>query len=231
MNADDANLRALELVSQRLEPKLDEFLFVGGATLGLFLTDPAARRPRVSKDVDVVVQVASLAEYSITTREFLLSRGFVEAGSENAPVCRWTVDGVVVDVMSVEPVLGFTNQWFRGAFAEAERQAIGSLSILRATAPYFLAMKLEAFEGRGCGDYYGSDDVEDVLTLVDGRPELLSELRDVTQSVSDFVSGRTRLWLSDREFLNALPGHLDTGREAVVLTRLRAIAELDRRPQ
>src|SRR5690606_8020023 len=139
-----------------------------------------------------VVKVASLAEYSITTREFLLSRGFFEDDSEGAPACRWIVDGVTVDVMSVEPFLGFTNRWFRAAFAAAEPHSIGSTRLLRASAPYFLATKLEAFEGRGSGDYYGSDDIEDVLTLVDGRPELLSELSSLAGPVINFISERTR---------------------------------------
>jgi hypothetical protein len=34
-------------------------VFVGGATLGLWITDPAAPEPRPTKDVDLIVEVAS----------------------------------------------------------------------------------------------------------------------------------------------------------------------------
>jgi chloramphenicol O-acetyltransferase len=42
------------------------------------------------------------------------------------------------------------------------------------TAPYFCATKLEAFRGRGKGDYLASHDLEDLLTVVDGSDEFLS---------------------------------------------------------
>ena len=83
----------------------------------------------------------------------------------------------------------------------------------------------------GHTDFYGSDDVEDVLTLVDGRPELLLELRSSARPVRDYVSKSIRQLLSNREFLNALPGHLDIGRDTVVLDRLRAIEALDQGAQ
>jgi hypothetical protein len=38
------------------------------------------------------------------------------------------------------------------------------------SAPYFLATKLEAFDGRGSGDYLTSHDIEDLVAVIDGRP-------------------------------------------------------------
>ncbi len=40
-------------------------------------------------------------------------------------------------------------------------------------APYFCATKLETFRDRGKGDYLASHDLEDPITVVEGRPELL----------------------------------------------------------
>lgn len=41
-----------------------------------------------------------------------------------------------------------------------------------------IATKLSAWKGRGNGDLLRSLDVHDILTLIDGRPELMPELRD-----------------------------------------------------
>jgi hypothetical protein len=48
----------------RLQPLLPEIIFVGGCTTGLLVTDPAASPVRATVDVDVIVEVASYAEYS-----------------------------------------------------------------------------------------------------------------------------------------------------------------------
>ena len=39
------------------------------------------------------------------------------------------------------------------------------------TAPYFMATKIEAFYGRGGDDFLGSHDMEDIITVIDGRPD------------------------------------------------------------
>ena len=41
----------------------------------------------------------------------------------------------------------------------------------------FLATKLEAFRGRGQGDFLFSHDLEDRMAVVDGRASLLEECR------------------------------------------------------
>lgn len=44
----------------------------------------------------------------------------------------------------------------------------GGIEIRLVSAPYFLGTKLEAFLGRGDGDFMGSHDLEDVVSLLDG---------------------------------------------------------------
>lgn len=59
----------VERAAQELAPFLDEVAFVGGATVALWITDQAAPEPRVTKDVDLVVEVASrLAWYDFEER-------------------------------------------------------------------------------------------------------------------------------------------------------------------
>jgi hypothetical protein len=40
----------------------------------------------------------------------------------------------------------------------------------------FVATKFEAFHGRGNNDHLASHDLEDIITVVDGRPELMGNL-------------------------------------------------------
>lgn len=59
---------------------------------------------------------------------------------------------------------------------------------IRAATPALLvATKLCAWRGRGRGDLLGSLDVHDVLTLVDGRSELIGEIAGASATVSDFI--------------------------------------------
>lgn len=53
------SITMLERAARELAPFLDEVAFVGGATIALWITDRAAPEPRVTKDVDLVAEVAS----------------------------------------------------------------------------------------------------------------------------------------------------------------------------
>jgi hypothetical protein len=71
---------ALVLVraARALRDLRDEVVFVGGAVVDLFITDPAAPRPRFTEDVDVVVEVTTHGEWSGLV-ERLPSLGFRRA--------------------------------------------------------------------------------------------------------------------------------------------------------
>ncbi len=59
----DPNLPLLEEAAKMLGPLLEDVVFVGGAILGLFLTDQAAAPIRSTKDVDVIAAITTYAEY------------------------------------------------------------------------------------------------------------------------------------------------------------------------
>jgi hypothetical protein len=68
MNPADPNLPLLESVAHALGPLCDRFVFVGGCATGLLVTDRAASPVRATQDVDVVVEVVSLAGYHTLER-------------------------------------------------------------------------------------------------------------------------------------------------------------------
>lgn len=83
-------------------------------------------------------------------------------------------------------------------------------------APYFLATKFVAFVDRGESDHYASHDLEDILAVVDGRPSLVDEIAAADESVRSFLMGSVEKLLANSDFQNALPGHVERGREAAV---------------
>jgi hypothetical protein len=83
-------------MAARLKPLLPEIVFVGGCTTGLLISDPAASPVRATDDVDVIVEVASYAEYARFSKR-LRNLGFSEDSSEGAPICRWLIDQMKLD--------------------------------------------------------------------------------------------------------------------------------------
>ena len=95
------NLEILMLAIDQLGELADEMVFVGGCATGLLITDSAAPPIRVTRDVDAIVQVVSRAEY-YQLAEKLRAQGFKEDISEDAPICRWVTDQVILDVMPTD---------------------------------------------------------------------------------------------------------------------------------
>jgi predicted nucleotidyltransferase len=150
----DINIRMIIAVARRLGDLRDKVVFVGGCATGLFITDPAMPEVRATQDVDVIVEVASRMAYYRLEEELRL-RGFKQDMSENAPVCRWLVDQIKIDIMPTqEEILGFSNRWYLPAIKNADQlQLEDDLTIKLVSPPYFLATKIDAFNGRGGGDY------------------------------------------------------------------------------
>ena len=57
------NLKMLEMAADHLGPLLEEVVFLGGATVEFWISDPAAPEFRPTVDVDVVVEIATKADY------------------------------------------------------------------------------------------------------------------------------------------------------------------------
>lgn len=57
------NLKMLEMAAEHLGPLLEEVVFLGGATVELWISDPAAPEFRPTVDVDAVVEIVTKADY------------------------------------------------------------------------------------------------------------------------------------------------------------------------
>lgn len=203
-------------------------VYLGGSTTQLHFTDTAAPDPELTDDVDVVVEITSSAEYQVTLREKLKAAGAKEDSSEGAPLCRWLLGDIKVDIMTPDAaILGFSNRWYALALETARpRTLFDGSQIDLIHAPVFVATKLEAFRNRGRGDCLASKDIEDVIAVLDGRPELAEELAALPSALKDFIRGELSSLLSDPHFAYAVEGYLRDAptRAPRTLERVRSIA-------
>lgn len=216
-------------VADRLRKLPCGFAFLGGAVLGVLVTDRAAAPVRTTRDVDVLVDTPTRKSYT-DLESRLRKLGFRHDTSEDAPICRWRFGDTVLDVMPPSrAVLGWRSLWLAEALKTAVPMDAGNPLVRIVTPPYYIATKLEAFHGRGCDDFMGSQDLEDVVTLVNGRDTLAAEIAQSPAPLRRHIAEAFARLLADRRFLDALPGHLgfgdaDQGRMETVLSRLREIA-------
>jgi hypothetical protein len=226
----DSNRKQLITAARLLHPLLGELVFAGGAVTGLLITDEAAADPRTTLDVDAITAITSYAEYA-AFGDRLRALGFQEDTREGAPLCRWVHHGTTLDVMPLdEKILGFSNRWYRAAMkSSVTRRLSDDLEIRIVTGPFFIATKLEAFKGRGKGDFFGSHDLEDLICVVDGRPALVAEVQSGAAGLREYLRAEINGLLATPGFLDALPGYLlpdaaSQSRIRIVLGRLKELA-------
>lgn len=233
MNANDPNVALLEIVAAHLgDALLEKMVFVGGAVAGLLITDPALPAIRPTEDVDLVVQATILREYH-AAEAALRALGFEQDMQMDAPICRWRIGAIAVDVMPMEErVLGFANRWYPLAINTAEYFALPSgLRIRLIQAPVFIATKLEAFADRGNGDFLFSHDLGDLIAIIDGREGLLAECKSHAPELKAYLQTKFSALIENRAFMQALSGHLppdNAGQSRLPLleAKLRELASL-----
>lgn len=104
-------------------------------------------------------------------------------------------------------------------------QLSDDITIRVLTPPLFIATKLEAYRGRGNDDPLGSKDVEDVLTLFDGRAELVTEILKADPDVREYIAEQLVSLTNNRDFDYAAQGSVrsDQAREKMIFKRIESI--------
>lgn len=207
MKPKQPNVAKVELVAQALGDLREQLLFVGGCAVDLLLTDTAAAPSRVTYDVDLVAQVAALTGYHKLEEEFV-RRGFQRDISADAPICRWRLRNLEVDLMPSDTrVLGFANLWYPLAVQTAQLVVLPSGATIRLiAAPVFLATKFEAFADRGKGDLLGSHDLEDIINVLDGRLQIVEEIARSPIDLQRYLADKCSALLAMPNFMDALQG-------------------------
>ncbi|MFI5385445.1 MAG: hypothetical protein ACHQ50_04915 [Fimbriimonadales bacterium] len=181
-------------------------VYVGAACVGFYIDDPGAAEVRRTFDVDVAVAVTNESD-RVRLDDKLRQAGLVHDFA--GPICRWTLDGLIVDVMPTDSaILGFANRWYSLALSGAEEVQIEGMTIPIPHVCTFLATKIEAFDGRGEGDFIMSSDFEDLVRVLDGCSFILSDSSAAPSEVTSFLSERFLAWLDSRAFQDGLAAHL-----------------------
>lgn len=212
MPFESRNLPRLMAVARALGPLLERVVFVGGAIVNLYSTGVMATpEPRTTDDVDCIVEVAPRTAFYALEEE-LRRQGFVN-DVESGIICRWTCNGLTVDVMPTDPeILGFSNQWYPAGFAHATRYDLPDGTTIRILSPpYFLATKLVALRDRGWDDLRLSQDLEDVVHVVDNRAELIWEVLATEADVREDIKQRLEELMGHPNFLEAVEWTLPYG--------------------
>ncbi|MDO8953884.1 MAG: hypothetical protein Q7V63_03450 [Gammaproteobacteria bacterium] len=225
-----ANLAMIEFAARKLGELTEELVFLGGCTTALLINDPAAPDIRTTLDVDCIVDVLSLGQYHQLEKK-MNTLGFKRLLGDNI-ICRWRYDDLILDVMPTnEKILGFGNPWYKEAIKHSiTHQIAEDLFIKSVTAPYFLATKFEAFKDRGNGDYLTSHDFEDIIAVIDGRLDLIEEIKTSDAKLKEYLKQMFLKLLADNNFSAVLPGHLNYGpssqaRANMVLKRMEQMVD------
>jgi hypothetical protein len=159
------NLELLERAADALGELRDEVVFVGGATVELWITDPAAPEVRPTYDVDVVVEVVGRRDYRAF--EVRLGQHGFRHDQESGVTCRFrhAERDLVLDAMPLDPrILG------------------------------------------GRGDFLGSRDFGDVVALIDGRVELVEEVRAEDPNLREHIASEFAQLRTEPLFHSGLAG-------------------------
>lgn len=209
MNNHQVNLDRIVRVFKALGSLGHEVVFVGGATVALYATDPAAEEVRPTTDVDIVVETNTYAEYAaLETR--LRANGFSN-DMDSGVICRYILHGLVVDVMPLaENILGFSNRWYPEGFKSAISCSIREdITIRIFTVPYFIASKLEAFAERSEGDGRTSQDFEDIVYVLNNRVEIWEEFSEAPVNVRAYLRQKFAGLLDNPHIAEWMSGHLE----------------------
>lgn len=178
---------------------------------------------RHTDDVDLIVNILGYSPY-VTLLAELRDRGFRENPDNDDPICAMRLGELRVDFMpDDESILGFTNRWYKDALKTADNYQLSDKIEIKLVKPvYFIATKLEAYLGRGNNDPVSSRDIEDLLTLFDGRPALLDEISQSTPKLNNYIADQIILLLKDSNFAYAVQSAAlnDQQREQLIFERL-----------
>ena len=201
------NREAIRRISLALGEMNEQVIFVGGATIGLYINDPGAEDVRATKDVDITVEIASRRELE-SIREDLVKKGFKQSPEDNL-ICRFRYDNIKVDVMSTKEV-GWApaNPWFAPGYAQRVEVQIGDQMIQLLPLPYFIASKLAAHIGRGGRDPRTSHDFEDIVYVIDNRTDIVEQIDKSPDDVKPYLKEQLQLILNDNVKQEAILGNL-----------------------
>jgi predicted nucleotidyltransferase len=202
------NIARIRAVHQALGELNQQVIYVGGATVSLYADRPSGES-RPTEDVDILIELLNYSGYA-DFEEALRKKGF-HNDTESGIICRYKVQGIVVDVMPTSgEVLGFANLWYKEGFAQSMQKDIGNDCIIKLfQSPYFIASKLEAFKGRGTGDGRLSSDFEDIVFVLNNRQVIWEEMQTCSPHLKQYLKSEFENLSKSNYLYEWVSAHLD----------------------
>jgi len=202
------NLLRIKAVYDALEELQDSVIFVGGATVSLYV-QRVAEEIRPTDDVDVLIELTDYKAYA-TLEEKLRAKKFVN-DIESGVICRYKIHGITVDIMPTDDkILGFSNIWYPQGFKTAVKYDLGdgyNINIFR--PEYFIATKLEAFKNRGGNVGRTSTDFEDLVYIFNHRRTLWQEMSSADEDVRSYLQQQFKIMLENQYLEEWISSHLE----------------------
>ena len=221
------NNERLKQIAKALGELNEEVVYVGGAVIQLYSSDPAAYNPMTTYDVDCVVDVTTYQGFRDFERRLLIKR-FQNDISDGAPICRYLYNGEMVDFMpKVDTVIGESNRWYLKGLEYRQRRDLDDyISIYIMPVTYYLASKLDALHSRGGDDYRGAKDFEDIVFVLNNCVHLLDALEVTSdKELVAYLEDEFSRILRRSNILEEISSSLqDDGREEYIVNQIKAIA-------
>lgn len=204
------NIVRIKAVATALDTLKEKVVFVGGATISLY-PERQVFEVRPTDDVDVIIEILNYKDRA-ELEDKLRSIGFLH-DMESGVVCRYRIDGIIVDIMPTnDPSIGFSNKWYPAGFNHAVDYVIDDSCTVRIlSAPYFIATKLEAFKGRGKNDGRTSQDFEDIIYVLENRDAIWEEMNAADEDVKDYLRSEFLNLLNNPNLFDWIDGHVERG--------------------
>jgi hypothetical protein len=222
------NIGAFRSVADRLDELHIPYAFVGGSIVNLLLDYPELLPARPTDDLDVILGVATARKYA-EIEERLRKVGFAHDVRQGAPICRWTLGNLTVDIMPTKgDFIGLNTAWFEEALSTAMEIEVAHTRLKVISPIAFLATKYAAFDDRGNLNFYASADLEDFIAVIDGRENIVSEIHQGPENLRRYLVNAVQALLLAPDFDEALPGHLpsDTASQQRLPLLRRKLAEI-----
>jgi len=201
------NREVIRKIAFALGEMNEKAVFVGGATIGLYINDPAADDVRPTKDVDISLAITSYADLE-SIREELIRKGFVQSPEDDV-LCRFRYKDIKVDVMSTKAV-GWApaNPWFSPGFNQRNTIYVNDQKIQILPLAYYIASKFSAYNDRGAKDPRTSHDFEDIIYVLDNRKDIVEQLTKAPADVRPYLKEQLQRILDDSILNEAILGNL-----------------------
>lgn len=227
MSLQNIDLEILKTITNELSSLKDELVFIGGATISLYIDEPQHIVIRETLDVDCIVEVSNRTDFEALSKKLRLL-GFNEDMSSSVN-CRFKKKDMILDVMPIDPkILGYSNIWHVDGFKNHVTKTVGLHEIKIFTVPYMIAAKLEAFKGRGKNHFTTSHDIEDIVTLFDGSTKIVTEILNADTKVLSYLQSEFETLINNPQFISSLDAHISDrlnlpDRKKIILEKMRSI--------